>query len=154
MSTPDLASYIGGTWTHGTGTTSVAVTNPATGQAVGDLPLLAGRDLDAALDAAHDASLRWRNTSPLRRGEILRTAAALVRERSAEITAAISLELGKPLREARVEVRTAAEHIEWAAEEGRRTYGRVIPGREPGAVLSTRLEPLGPIAGFAPGTHR
>ncbi|MWA07034.1 aldehyde dehydrogenase family protein [Actinomadura sp. LD22] len=147
---PDLASLIGGKWTHGSGSRSVTVVNPATGGDLGELPLLTENDLDLALDAADAAFAGWRATPPLRRAEILRDAAGLVRERSETIAAAVSRELGKPLRESRAEARTAAEHIEWAAEEGRRAYGRVIPGRSPGVHASTRVEPLGPIAGFAP----
>lgn len=146
----DLGSFIGGKWTHGNGDGSVPVHNPATGQELDRLPLLAESDLDAALTAADEAFAGWRATSPLRRGEILRAAAALVRERSEVIATSVTRELGKPLREARVEIRTAAEHIEWAAEEGRRAYGRTIPTRDPAVVASTRLEPLGPIAGFSP----
>ncbi|TQM11281.1 NAD-dependent succinate-semialdehyde dehydrogenase [Pseudonocardia kunmingensis] len=147
---PDLGLFIAGRWTHGSGNRSVAVQNPATARAVGELPLATADDLDAALTAATDAFPAWRATSPVRRGEILRTAAGLVRERAETIAHAITRELGKPLREARAEIGTAVEHIEWAAEEGRRAYGRVIPSREPGVLQSTRREPLGPIAGFAP----
>ncbi|SHN39773.1 NAD-dependent succinate-semialdehyde dehydrogenase [Cryptosporangium aurantiacum] len=145
----ELGSFIDGKWSRGGGG-SIPVWNPATGTQLAELPLVAADDLEQALAAADAAFPSWRATSALRREEILRTAAGLVRERSESIAAAIARELGKPLREARVEVRTACEHIEWAAGEGRRAYGRVIPGREPGVHASTRIEPLGPIAAFAP----
>jgi succinate-semialdehyde dehydrogenase/glutarate-semialdehyde dehydrogenase len=150
VTAPDLGSLIGGKWTHGDGNRAVPVLDPSTGEPLNELPLLAESDLDLALQAADTAFPVWRNTSALGRSEILRGAAALVRERAEDIAVSISRELGKPLREARVEARTAAEHIEWAAEEGRRAYGRVIPTREAGVFAHTRLEPLGPIAGFAP----
>jgi succinate-semialdehyde dehydrogenase/glutarate-semialdehyde dehydrogenase len=145
----ELASFVDGKWVRGSGG-AVPVWDPATAQQLDELPLLAAADLDQALAAADAAFSPWRATSALRRGEILRTAAGLVRERTERIAVAIARELGKPLREARVEVRTAAEHIEWAAEEGRRAYGRVIPARDPAVVATARVEPLGPIAGFAP----
>jgi succinate-semialdehyde dehydrogenase/glutarate-semialdehyde dehydrogenase len=150
VTAPDLGSLIGGKWTHGDGDRAVPVLDPSTGEPLNELPLLAESDVDLALQAADAAFPVWRNTSALGRSEILRDAATLVRERAEDIAVSISRELGKPLREARVEARTAAEHIEWAAEEGRRAYGRVIPTREPGVFAHTRLEPLGPIAGFAP----
>jgi succinate-semialdehyde dehydrogenase/glutarate-semialdehyde dehydrogenase len=145
----ELGSFVDGKWRHGGGG-GCGVFDPATEEQIEELPLLDGDEVDQALAAADAAFPVWRSTSAMRRGEILRTAAALVRERSETIAVAIARELGKPLREARVEVGTACEHIEWAAEEGRRAYGRVIPARDPAVQVSTRIEPLGPIAGFAP----
>ncbi|GGL14030.1 NAD-dependent succinate-semialdehyde dehydrogenase [Nocardia jinanensis] len=147
---PDLSSYIGGTWTRGSGTEEVTVLNPATGTELGAVPLGINDDFVAALDAADAAFGSWRRTSPTTRAEILRRAAAIMRARASELADLITVELGKPTREARVEVVTAAEHIEWAAEEGRRGYGRDIPARTPRTVQTVRREPLGPIAGFAP----
>ena len=60
----------------------------------------------------------------------------------------LTLEQGKPLPEARAETVRAAELLEWAAEEGRRTYGQTIPAPE-GTALSP-WEPVGPVAAFAP----
>lgn len=59
-------------------------------------------------------------------------------------------EQGKPLAEAKGEVIGSADHIDWAAEEGRRLYGRVIPARA-GNVRQTAIKvPLGVVAGFSP----
>lgn len=147
---PDLSLYIAGKWTRGSGSDELAVINPATGGALGHVPLGVTADYESALDAAAAAAPGWRRTSPTQRADILRASAAILRSRREELAELATLELGKPLREARAEVAVAAEHLEWAAEEGRRGYGRVIPSRTPGAIQLARREPLGPIAGFAP----
>jgi succinate-semialdehyde dehydrogenase / glutarate-semialdehyde dehydrogenase len=147
---PELFLHIAGKWTHGSGTAHVPVLNPATGAVLGHVPLGTEADFAAALDAAVAAARGWRQTSATVRGEILRRAATTLRSRAPELAELITLELGKPLHESRAEIVTAAEHLEWAAEEGRRGYGRMIPARTPRSLQVARVEPLGPIAGFAP----
>src|SRR5258708_28371738 len=62
----------------------------------------------------------------------------------------MTLEQGKPLAEARIEVGGAADIFEWNAEEARRIYGRLVPPRAPGQRLMVMREPVGPVAAFAP----
>ncbi len=62
----------------------------------------------------------------------------------------LTMEQGKVLAEARIEVAVSADIIEWYAEEGRRAYGRIIPGRTPGVRQMTVQEPVGPCAAFTP----
>src|SRR6185436_15685604 len=84
------------------------------------------------------------------RSRVLRKIAEAMRGRSAELAHSIANELGKPLGEAEREAETAAEMFEWAAEEARRSYGRVIPGRAPSLRLEAVWEPVGPVAAFSP----
>ncbi|WP_410612370.1 NAD-dependent succinate-semialdehyde dehydrogenase [Amycolatopsis sp. lyj-109] len=141
---------IDGRWTRGSGTDTRPVENPATGETLTELPVATAADLDEALDAARRAFPGWRRTSPLERGRVLRDGARLIRDRAGDLAMVITLELGKPLGESRAEVLLAAEHLEWAAEEARRSYGRVIPARDPDTVQHTVLEPVGVVAAFAP----
>ena len=90
---------------------------------------------------------RW---APQARGKILKKAADLLRERSEAIATLATMEEGKALAEARVELQIAAEIFDWYAEEGRRAYGRVLPQRSPGVRMTVVKEPVGPVAGFAP----
>jgi succinate-semialdehyde dehydrogenase/glutarate-semialdehyde dehydrogenase len=147
---PEVSMFIAGKWTRGSGLDELPVVNPATGETLGLVPLGVRADYESALDAASAAAPGWRRTSPTQRAEILRSAVVILRERHAELAELVTVELGKPLREARAEVTVAADHLEWAAEEGRRGYGRVIPARTAGTLQIARQEPLGPIAGFAP----
>ncbi len=150
ISHPEPRMLIDGCWTRGSGTETRPVENPATGETLTELPVATAADLDEALDAARRAFPGWRRTSPLERSRVLRDGARLIRDRAGDLAMVITLELGKPLAESRAEVLLAAEHLEWAAEEGRRSYGRVIPARDPDTVQHTVLEPVGVVAAFAP----
>lgn len=142
--------FIDGQWTAGSGTRRGDVFDPATGMAIGQVPFAEAADLDRALEAAGRAFPGWAATSAHDRAALLKTAARLARERAEEMAQAISREQGKPLAEARMEAGGAGDHIEWYAEEARRTYGRIIPARAPAVMQSVLLEPVGPVAAFSP----
>jgi succinate-semialdehyde dehydrogenase/glutarate-semialdehyde dehydrogenase len=80
----------------------------------------------------------------------MRKAANLLRERADHIAEVMTIEQGKPLVEAKLEVGNGADTIEWFAEEGRRAYGRVVPGRAEGIMQIVVKEPVGPVAAFTP----
>ncbi len=146
----DLALYIDGQWTHGSGSENFTVLNPATGEAVGQLPLASAADLDLALAAAERGFRAWSVISAFERSKILRRAAELVRERADTMARCMTLDQGKPLAESTMESASAADHIEWYAEEGRRAYGRVVPPRNPAVRQLVIREPVGPVAAFTP----
>jgi succinate-semialdehyde dehydrogenase / glutarate-semialdehyde dehydrogenase len=106
---------------------TLAVLNPATGQEIGRVAHAGIADLDRALEATQRGFETWRDTPATERSAIMRRAAALMRERAADIGALMTLEQGKPLAEAKAEATVAADIIEWFAEEGRRVYGRIVP---------------------------
>jgi succinate-semialdehyde dehydrogenase / glutarate-semialdehyde dehydrogenase len=144
---PDLHLLIDGGWR--TSPTTSPVVDPATEEVVGQVPHASTADLDDAVAAAGRGFRTWRLMPPAERAVIIRDAARLVRERADRIAGVITREIGKPQGEARVEVRTAIGILEWNADEGRRAYGRVIPGsaNRRQVVLA---EPIGPVAAFAP----
>ena len=80
----------------------------------------------------------------------MRKAADLVRERAEAIARILTMENGKPIAQARLEVLSAADMVDWFAEEGRRVYGRVIPARAEGVFQFAVREPVGPVAAFTP----
>ncbi len=146
---PELNLLIGGQAQAAGNRRTLDVIDPATQAVLGRLPVATAEDIDAALDAAHRSFPRWRETPALERAAVLRRAAALMRERTARLAWLITRELGKPLAESEKEVATAAEMFEWAAEEARRTYGRLIPGRVIGIRQMAIPEPVGPVAAFS-----
>ncbi|CAM3354394.1 NAD-dependent succinate-semialdehyde dehydrogenase [Bordetella sputigena] len=145
-----LALYIDGEFLSGDGRQSQDVTNPATLEVLGKLPHATEADLDRALQAAQRAFESWRRTSPMERSRILRKVAELSRERAQEIGRNMTLDQGKPLAEAVLEVTSCSEHCEWHAEECRRIYGRVIPPRNPDVRQFVVREPIGVCAAFTP----
>src|SRR5260370_26124807 len=146
----DLALYIGGAWRDGDGSQAEDVVNAATEKALARLPHAGASDLDQALEAANKGLGVWRATSAYDRAKVLRKAADLVRERVERIARIMTQEQGKVLSESRLEVNVTADIIEWCAEEGRRAYGRVIPGRAKGTRQLVLQEPVGVVAAFTP----
>jgi succinate-semialdehyde dehydrogenase / glutarate-semialdehyde dehydrogenase len=144
-----LGLFIGGEWRCNT-IAGENVFNPATEEVLGFLPHATQVDLDDALESASVAFKTWRSTPAAKRAEILRTAAQLMRERVAVIAQTMTLEQGKPIKEARAEILFAADIIDWYAEEGKRAYGRVVPARIPGARQIVAKEPIGVAATFTP----
>jgi succinate-semialdehyde dehydrogenase/glutarate-semialdehyde dehydrogenase len=146
----DLALYIGGEWKSGGGRQGEDVVNPATGKPLAHLPHASTSDLDQAIEAAKMGFELWRATSAYDRAKVLRKAAGLVRERADNIAQIMTQEQGKVIGESRLEVLTTADIIEWFAEEGRRSYGRIVPGRAKGVRQLVVQEPVGVVAAFTP----
>src|ERR1700722_8631975 len=146
----NLELFIGGKWLGGNGRRGEDVINPATEKPLAHLPHASQADLDAALEAARKGFAVWRTTPAYDRAKIMRKAADLIRERYDAISKILVQEQGKVYPEARAEVTTSADIIEWYAEEGRRSYGRIVPGRGKGIRQLVIQEPIGVVAAFTP----
>lgn len=140
---------IDGEWIGADARPSTPVVNPATGRAIGRVPHASAEDLDRALAAAEREFPKWRKLSPRERGRILKRAADLLHDRGDAIARLTTLEMGKPLGEAKIELHVACEELEWFAEEARRTWGRIPPGRFGDTRFSVIRQPVGPAAGFS-----
>jgi succinate-semialdehyde dehydrogenase/glutarate-semialdehyde dehydrogenase len=146
----ELALYIDGQWLSGSGRKTEDVLNPASGKVLAQLPHASKADLDAALAAADKGFGVWRTTSAYDRAKIMRKAADLLRERADHVCKVQTQEQGKPYPESRADVLTSADIIDWYAEEGRRAYGRIVPGRQKGVRQIVVQEPVGVVAAFTP----
>src|ERR1700733_6345508 len=150
MNYPNVQLYIDGKWRPAASGKTIPVLNPATEEVVGTVAHADKADLDEALAAADKGFKAWRAVSALERSKVMRKAAELIRERAEKIATIMTIEQGKILAEAKVETMSAADTIEWFAEEGRRTYGRLIPARLPGVYQMAIKDPVGPVAAFTP----
>ena len=137
-------------WCDAASGMTLAVINHATGLEIGRVSHAGIADLDRALASAKKGFALWRNTPAIERSNIMRRAAVLMRERAADIGALMTQEQGKPLIEAKMEAAASAEIIEWCAEEGRRTYGRIVPARAMNVSAQVHKEPVGIVAAFTP----
>jgi succinate-semialdehyde dehydrogenase / glutarate-semialdehyde dehydrogenase len=146
----DVSLLIDGAWCQGAGGETIAVLNPATSAEIGKLACATESDLERAAQAAAKAFRTWSRTSAFERYKLMRKAAELLRQRVDTIARILTMEEGKPLAQARVEVLGAADHIDWCAEEGRRAYGRVVPARATGVLQIVVRQPVGPVAAFTP----
>lgn len=146
---PELALFIAGEWITETARAE-PVEDPATGEVLGHLPWAGPAEIAHAARAAAAALPDWRATGPYGRSQILRRAALLLRERAPAIARSLTREQGKPLAEAQIEIAAACDQLEWFAEEGRRVFARVIPGRTPDLDFEIRREAIGVVAAFTP----
>lgn len=144
---PKIQMFIDGQWRDGQ--EHLPVTNPSTEQVIGQVPVATTADLEDAAVAAKQGFDVWSQTAPKKRADIVRAAAALLRERQNDIAYAITCEHGKPYRQAQLEVIRGCEFLEWDAGEAVRTYGRVIPSA-PGVKYIVHHLPIGPVAAFSP----
>ncbi|HTT43562.1 MAG TPA: NAD-dependent succinate-semialdehyde dehydrogenase [Steroidobacteraceae bacterium] len=149
MSYPELHMLIAGEKVLAGTRRTHTVINPATGEALGALPLAEAADLDRALAAAQRGFRLWREAPSGQRAAVLAGAARLLRERQEEIARNATLEEGKTLTEARIEVGMNIGLFEFYAGECQRFYGRQLV-RPPGMRSTVVCEPVGPVAAFAP----
>lgn len=145
----DLALFINGSWKVGEGRDSFPVVDPASGDAIAQVPLASTADLDEALAGAEKGFAVWRATPAEARAAVLKKTAALLRERTDDIATLLTLEQGKPLAEARAEVAGSAQLFDWCAEEATRIYGRTLV-RPTGQRAMVNRQPVGPVAVFTP----
>ncbi|HEY3573147.1 MAG TPA: NAD-dependent succinate-semialdehyde dehydrogenase [Arthrobacter sp.] len=141
---------INGEWRDASGGGTFDVEDPATGKVLATLASATSEDALAALDAADAVQASWARTAPRERAEILRRAFELVTGRAEDFALLMTLEMGKPLAEARGEVAYAAEFLRWFAEEAVRDYGRYLTSPEGKNKILVQHKPVGPCLLITP----
>jgi succinate-semialdehyde dehydrogenase / glutarate-semialdehyde dehydrogenase len=149
MSYADVSLFIDGSWSKAGGP-AIDILNPATGDRIGAVEHASKADLDKALAAADRAFKTWSKVSAFDRYKIMRKSAEILRGRADKIAEIMTLEQGKPLAQSKGEALSAADIIDWFAEEGRRAYGRLVPARTGGVAQMVVKTPVGPVAAFTP----
>jgi len=142
--------FIGGAWRAAESGTTFPVHDPATGAILTEVADATPADGMAALDAAAAAQSTWAATPPRDRGEILRRAFEALTARAEEFALLMTLEMGKPLAEARGEVAYGAEFFRWFAEEAVRISGRWSVAPNGATRLLTMKQPVGPVYAITP----
>ncbi|ENX45883.1 hypothetical protein F886_01320 [Acinetobacter sp. NIPH 542] len=143
-------AYINGQWLAAQSNASVPVTNPATGEEIGTIPNMGAAEATQAVEAAYTALQSWKALTAQNRADILLVWYKLVLEHTDELALIMTIEQGKPLAEAKGEVRYAASFIQWFAEEGKRIYGDVIPTVNNQQRFIISKEPVGVVAAITP----
>jgi succinate-semialdehyde dehydrogenase/glutarate-semialdehyde dehydrogenase len=141
--------FIGGKWVNGSGA-PIRVEDPATGKTLLEIANAAAEDGLAALTAADEAQASWAKVPPRERAELLRRTFELVRERAEEFAMLISLEMGKPIAEARGEVTYGNEFLRWFSEEAVRITGRFGTSPEGTGRMLVAQRPVGPAFAITP----
>lgn len=143
-------AYINGVWLDADSSATIEVTNPANGEVVGHVPDMNAVEAARAIEAARVAMISWRKLTAKQRAVILRRWFDLIMANQDDLGKIMTLEQGKPLAEAKGEIAYAASFIEWFAEEGKRTYGDVIPTHKADARIIVTKEPIGVVAAITP----
>ncbi len=142
-SVPD-GLYIAGEWRAAEGGKTLKVYDPSTGEVIREIASASANDAKAAMDAAADAFPAWAATPARVRGEILRKAFDLLQERKEDFALLMTLEMGKPLAEARGEVAYGGEFVRWFSEEAPRIQGRYGANPEGTGRMVVSQHPVGP----------
>src|SRR3954470_13868402 len=142
--------YIGGEWRDASGGETLAVEDPATGEALCEVADASEGDAKAALDVAVEKRREWGDSSPNERSEILWKAFERLNERKDELALLMTLEMGKPVAESQAEIVYAAEFFRWFSGEALRTRGDYrVAGNAASRVLVMR-QPVGPSLMITP----
>ncbi|RKT31928.1 succinate-semialdehyde dehydrogenase/glutarate-semialdehyde dehydrogenase [Microbacterium sp. AG1240] len=142
-SVPD-GLFIGGEWRTAEGGKTLDVIDPSTGAVIRTIADASVADGEAAMDAAVAAFPAWAATPARERGEILRRAFDLLQARKEDVALLMTLEMGKPLAEARGEVVYGGEFLRWFSEEAPRIQGRYGPNPEGTGRMIVSQHPVGP----------
>jgi len=145
--------YIGNEWTDSAAGKWFPVINPATNERIAEVALGEAQDMDRAIEEANRAQDKWGKMSPFMRGNLLRKASGLVVAHAEEIAMAMSLEQGKPLKEASQEVKKGAEILRYYAEEGERIYGRIIANEVANCESQVIYQPIGVCGAISPWNY-
>jgi succinate-semialdehyde dehydrogenase/glutarate-semialdehyde dehydrogenase len=144
------ANYLDGKWVEADGGKTVIVKNPATGEAIGEVPAMGQSETRRAIEAAARALPLWRGMLAKERAAILRKLNDLMMANADDLAVIMTAEQGKPLSESKGEIAYAASFIEWFAEEGKRIYGDTIPQNAKGRRILVLKEPIGVFAAITP----
>src|ERR1700682_3761200 len=142
--------YIDGKWCEADNGRTLGVINPATEEVLAEVAYGGRQETRRALEAAHRAMPGWMKLTAWDGARVLKKTAALMRERADATARTMTMERGKPLAEARAEVLHSADTFEWFAEEGKRSYGQVIPNSVAGKRHMTIKHPVGVVGAISP----
>lgn len=143
-------ALIGGRWIQAHSGATVAVDDPATSAVIGYVPDCSGLETEAAITAAAAALTGWRALAPVERARLLERWHDLMLDHVEDLARIMTAEQGKPLVEARAEVRYGASFVKWFAEEARRIYGSTIPAPTTDRRILVLREPVGVCAVITP----
>jgi succinate-semialdehyde dehydrogenase / glutarate-semialdehyde dehydrogenase len=145
--------YIDGEWRSASTGKKFAVTNPATGEVVGEVADGTAADALAAIGAADVAFREWSGRTAYERAEVLRNADALVRANNEQLAQTMTTEQGKPIRAARIEVNYAADFLTWFAGEAIRVYGQTVPSSRADQRYIVMRQPVGVCVAITPWNY-
>ena len=143
-------NYIDGEWVSPSSTATLAVQNPSTREFIATVPDSNAADVDRAVAAARAAQPAWEKLPAIARATFIRTVAGKLREHKTRLARRISLEQGKILPLAEVEIDFTANYMDYMAEWARRIEGEILNSDRPGEQIFLHRRPIGVVAGILP----
>ena len=143
-------AFINGQWVPADSGKRFDVTNPADGTTLTAVPDLGVEDAIKAIEAARAAFEDWRGKTADYRARVLRRWHERILANEKDLALLMTLEQGKPIKEARGEIRYAASFVEWFAEEARRVYGDIISAPTTSSRILALKQPVGVVAAITP----
>ena len=150
LKTPSIVKdqcLIDGKWT---GTPTLDIEDPATGEVIGRVPNFGQKETRAAIEAAHAAFPAWSTMLAKERGAILRRWYELQRDHKEDLALLMTSEQGKPLAEARAEVDYASSFTEFFSEEAKRVLGEIVPTPKKSGRILVLKQPVGVVGAITP----
>ncbi len=145
-----FGQFIDGKWIKSSSGETYDVINPANEEILGNASKASPEDVEKALKSAQQGLEVWKKTTPWQRSYILRRIADKMREKQDVLAKWMTLEMGKPLIEAKGEVNGAADIFEWNAEETKRIYGQTVESRFEDTRVHVYYQPVGVVAALVP----
>src|SRR5690625_3737523 len=142
--------YINGKWSPAISGKSYEVNNPATGEVVSKVAYGDGNDAKLAIEGASNAFESWSTLTADERSRYLYKLYDAIIEEKESLAESITVEMGKPIKEAKGEVKIAAEYVLWYAEEAKRVYGEIVPASSANKRIHVIKQPVGPVAAITP----
>jgi succinate-semialdehyde dehydrogenase/glutarate-semialdehyde dehydrogenase len=137
------AGLVGGEWISALSGKTVDVVDPASRRVIGNVPDMGGTQTRAAIKAANAAFGSWKRKTKAERAILLEAWHNLMIENLEDLALILTMEQGKPLDEARGEIRYGASFVKWFAEEARRIGGHTIPSPTPDRRIVVLKEAVG-----------
>ncbi|MGB7992079.1 MAG: NAD-dependent succinate-semialdehyde dehydrogenase [Candidatus Methylophosphatis roskildensis] len=153
LARPDLLrtqAYLDGVWCDADSGETAPVSNPATREQLGTVPMMGAAETRRAIDGARAAQKAWAAKTARERGVVLRRWFDLMMANQEDLAQILTAEQGKPLAEARGEIAYGASFIEWFAEEAKRIYGETIPQHAADKRIIVIKQPIGVTAAITP----
>ncbi|WHX26210.1 NAD-dependent succinate-semialdehyde dehydrogenase [Virgibacillus halodenitrificans] len=126
------------------------VTNPATGEVIAEIKVNSEEEIKEALKNGHKEFKQWSKINAHERSKLIRAWSELVKQNKEEIAQLMTMENGKPLKEARGEVIYSTDYLDWYAEEAKRIYGKTIPANNESKKIIVSRQPVGLVAAITP----
>jgi len=142
--------YINGEWINANSKENISVNNPASLEEIGTVPKCGKDETILAIESAQKAFPEWKAKSARERSNILRKWFELIIKNQEELAQIMTIEQGKPIKEARGEITYGASFVEWFSEEAKRVYGDTIPDPMTDRRIIVLKQPVGVVAAITP----